>query len=147
MAKGTPLAGDHHHIHSPWMYVKAAAILTVLMIVTIEVSKHDLPGGVVVNNLVAVGIAITKTVVVVGWFMHVKFSTALTKLFAMLGFLWATLLGGILIDYFFRGHEPVPSWNGAHESALPRRIGSMDHKALDPIDQNVQNRLPGQPGL
>lgn len=147
MAKGTPLGGDHHHIHPVRMYVVAAAVLTVLMGITIWASRIDFPGGVVVNNLVAVGIAITKTVVVVGWFMHVKFSTALTKLFAMLGFLWATLLGGILIDYFFRGHEPVPSWTGAHESALPRRIGSMDHKALAPIDQNVQNRLPGQPGL
>lgn len=145
MAKGTPLAADHHHIHPVRMYVVAAIVLTILMGVTIQASKIDLPGGVVVNNLVAVGIAITKTVVVVGWFMHVKFSTALTKLFAFLGFIWVVLLGGILIDYFFRGHEPVPSWSGVQESALPRRIGSMDRAPLDPIDQNVQTRLPGQP--
>lgn len=147
MAK-TPLAAaasGGHHVHSPWMYVRTAGVLTVLMGLTIWASYWDL-GNVWFNNLLAVAIAVTKTFFIVAFFMNVKYSTSLTKLFAMLGFLWATLLGLILVDYFFRGHEPVPSWSGVHESALPRRIGSTDNRLLDPIDQNVQNRLSGVPG-
>lgn len=140
----SPLAAHDggHHIHPIRMYVFSAAALTFLMVATIVAWKIEIPGGVWVNNGVAMLIAMTKTFVVVMFFMHVKYSTPLTKLFAMLGFLWATLLGVILVDYFFRAHEPVPSWTGVTETALPRRIGDTDHKGLDPIDQNVQNRLP-----
>lgn len=141
MAK-TPLAASGHHIHHWSMYVKAAGALTLLMGLTIIASYWHAPGGVVVNNLIALGIAAAKTTIVVGWFMNVKFSTSLTKLFAILGFLWATLIWVIMVDYFFRGYEPVPSWSGVQETALPRRIGSTDHAPLPPIDQNVQNRIP-----
>ncbi len=143
----TPLAaqaahGDgHSHVHPIRMYVFAAAALTVLMGATIAASYVNF-GNVWVNNLIAIGIALTKTAIVVLWFMHVKFSTPLTKLFAALGFIWATLLGVILVDYFFRGYEPVPSWSGRVESALPRRIGSTDHLPLPQNEQNIQNRIP-----
>lgn len=128
------------------MYATAAIALSILMVLTIVASKIEFPGGVVVNNLIALAIAATKTIIVIMWFMHVKFSTSLTKLFAILGFLWATLIWIIIVDYFFRAHEPVPSWSGVHESALPRKIGSTDNRLLDSNDQNVHNRLPGQPG-
>lgn len=141
MASHSPLSSSHHHIHPVSMYFKAALLLTFLMGATILASYWD-AGNVWINNGIALIIAISKTIVVVGWFMHVKYSTSLTKLFAMLGFLWVTLLGVILVDYFFRGHEPVPSWTGVHDSALPRRIGSSDNLPLTPMDQNVQNRLP-----
>ena len=141
MAK-TPLAASGHHIHHWSMYVKAAVALSVLMGLTIAASFWHAPGGVVVNNLIALAIAVLKTFIVVAWFMNVKFSTSLTKLFAVLGFLWATLIWVILVDYFFRGYEPVPSWSGVQESALPRKIGSTDNAPLRPDEQNVQNRIP-----
>ena len=132
--------GHDHHVHPIRMYVFAAMTLTVLMLATILLSYVNF-GNVWINNLIALGIAASKTIVVVLWFMHVKFSTPLTKLFAALGFIWATLLGVILMDYFFRGYEPVSSWSGP-ETALPRKIGSTDHRPLSRDEQNIQNRLP-----
>lgn len=142
----TPLkkaeAGGHSHVHPVRMYVFAALALTVLMLLTIWASTVQFPGGVVVNNIVALTIATAKLSIVVMWFMHVKFSTSLTKLFAYLGFVWMFLLGLIWVDYFFRSYEPVPSWTGRQESALPRKVGSMDQAPLSPNEQNVQIRLP-----
>ena len=140
MAK-TPLAAGGHHVHSVGMYFRTALVLTALMGLTIWASYWDL-GNVWFNNILALVIAITKTFFIVSFFMNVKYSTSLTKLFAILGFLWATLIWVIMIDYFFRGYEPVPSWSGVQETALPRRIGSTDHRPLAPMDQNVQNRIP-----
>ncbi|RYG32696.1 hypothetical protein EON81_20005 [bacterium] len=140
MAK-TPLAAAGHHVHSPWMYVRAAVVLSLLMALTIGASYVNF-GNVWINNLVAIAIAITKTSVIVMYFMNVKYSTSLTKLFAALGFIWVTLIWVIVVDYFFRGYEPVPSWSGVQETALPRRIGSTDNTPLPAIDQNVQNRIP-----
>ena len=83
-----------------------------------------------------------KAFVVVQFFMGVKFGSSLVKLFAYLGFLWLSLLAFILVDYFFRHYEPVPSWTGRPETALPRQIGSYDQQPLAPLERNVQNRLP-----
>lgn len=134
--------GGGHHIHPYRMYAWNAIGLSFLMLLTIWASGIHFPGGVVVNNLIAVGIATLKLILVVQFFMHVKYSTSLTKLFAYLGFIWMFLLGVILADYFFRHYEPVASWTGRTESALPRQIGSTDNAPLAPIEQNVQNRIP-----
>ena len=71
------------------------------------VAKLDLG---VLNDVVALGIAVTKAMLVILFFMHVRYSTRLTALTAIGGFLWlAILIGLTLADYVGRGAiMPVP---------------------------------------
>jgi cytochrome c oxidase subunit 4 len=55
------------------------------------------------NTFVALGVACTKAFLVVYFFMHVRESSPLTKLFAAAGFLWVAILIVITVsDYFTR---------------------------------------------
>jgi cytochrome c oxidase subunit IV len=146
MAK-SPLAAAHdhgHHVQPMSMYVKTAVFLAVMMGLTIYAANQTIiPMNLVVMNIVAVGIAAVKTYVVVMYFMHVKWSSPLAKLWAFIGFFFLLGLSVILVDYFFRDHEPAPSWQGGRaESALPRKIGSQDGAKLPPGETNIRNRAP-----
>jgi cytochrome c oxidase subunit 4 len=44
------------------------------------------------NTVVALSIAVVKMLLVVLFFMHVRYSSALTKVFILAGFLWLALL-------------------------------------------------------
>ena len=56
------------------------------------------------NTVVALAIAGIKALLVVLWFMHVKYSSRLTWLFAAAGFLWLLLMIGLtLADFDTRG--------------------------------------------
>ena len=59
--------------------------------------------GPVLNPIVALAIAATKMILVVLFFMHVKYSTKLTKLTVAAGlFTFLVLVGMTLSDYFTR---------------------------------------------
>ncbi len=73
-------------------------------------------------NLIAIGIAFWKAWLVVSIFMGVKFATKLTRLFAIGGFVWFTLMFITMIDYFTRPWEPVKGWEAGNSSALPRNV-------------------------
>ena len=61
------------------------------------------------NDVIAMTIASVKALLVVGIFMHVKYSTPLIRLFAAAGFLWlAIFFVLILTDYNAR--IPVQGW-------------------------------------
>ena len=103
-------AEDHeheHHITPVSVYAKTFGALVVLMILTIMASTWNLG---IMNNVVAMVIAITKATLVVLFFMGVKYNTRLTWLWAGLGFVWFLLMFGILADYFTREWLPVPGW-------------------------------------
>jgi cytochrome c oxidase subunit 4 len=56
------------------------------------------------NTVVALAIAGVKALLVVLWFMHVKYSSRLTWLFAAAGFVWLLLMIGLtLADFDTRG--------------------------------------------
>ena len=56
------------------------------------------------NTIAALTIAVTKAVLVVLFFMHVRYSSRLTKLVVVSGFLWlALMIGFILADVGTRG--------------------------------------------
>jgi caa(3)-type oxidase subunit IV len=95
------------------------------MVLTVWVAQFNLPkigpfSGTVVNQMVALVIALVKAWLVVTIFMGVKFGTKLIKLWAAVGFIWVTLIFGILGDYTMRHYEPAIGWDGKAESALPR---------------------------
>jgi len=101
---------DEHHIVSPVTY---AIILGCLLVFTgltvlasfIDLGETRLPFNLVVywNPVVALAIACTKMVLVVLFFMHVKYSTKLTQLTVGAGiFTFLALVGMTLSDYMTR---------------------------------------------
>jgi cytochrome c oxidase subunit 4 len=102
--------GDEHHIVSPVIYLIILGCLLVFTGLTVAASFVDLgettlPLGLVLhwNPVIALAIACTKMVLVVLFFMHVKYSTKLTKLTVGAGFFtFLVLIGMTLSDYFTR---------------------------------------------
>ena len=89
-----------HHVVSPKVYSLLFAALLVLTIITVAVSSLDLGAlldlGAWVNTAVAVTIAVCKATLVVLYFMHVRYSTQLTKVFVVAGFFWLAILIGLI---------------------------------------------------
>lgn len=89
------------HVTSPKVYITIFLALMVLTALTILVAFQDLGPF---NDIVALGIAITKASLVVLYFMHVRHSTPFTKLVVVSGFVWLVFLIALtLADYFTRG--------------------------------------------
>jgi cytochrome c oxidase subunit 4 len=92
-------AYGHAHVHiAPLsMYIGIFLTLMVLTGVTVAVAYVDLGAF---NNVVALGIAGFKATLVVLFFMHVKYASRLTQLFAVTGiFFLVILLGLTMVDY------------------------------------------------
>lgn len=89
------------HVSSPKLYVLIFALLMVLTVLTVIVAYFDFG---VMNDVVALTIAMAKALLVVLFFMHVKYSTRLTALTALSGLVFlAILIGFTLNDYLTRG--------------------------------------------
>jgi cytochrome c oxidase subunit 4 len=88
------------HIVPPQIYIIVGAILLVMTGLTVLASLYDLG---VWNPIVALFIACVKATIVVLFFMHVKYSSKLTKLTVGAGlFTFLTLIAMTLADYFTR---------------------------------------------
>jgi cytochrome c oxidase subunit 4 len=97
------------HISPTSSYYRIFGALMVLTVVTVLVAFRNLG---VWNFPVAIGIAITKATLVVLFFMHVKYSSRLTKLIvAMALFFLVVLFGLTLTDYLSRGWYTSPQGN------------------------------------
>jgi len=79
----------HHHISSAKMFFNVLAALLVLTLVTVAVSRFDFGGA---NMLIAMGIASVKASLVIAFFMHVKWDTAINKIVFLSSFLFLSLL-------------------------------------------------------
>jgi cytochrome c oxidase subunit IV len=91
---------SQHHIVSPVVYIIIGASLLVLTGLTVGASYLELG---IFNPILAIAIACLKAVLVVLFFMHVKYSSKLTKLTVFCGlFTFLALIGMTLSDYFSR---------------------------------------------
>lgn len=89
-------------------YVTVWAALIALTATTVAVSKLELGEF---NFVAAMTIAVIKGSLVVWFFMNVRKSTPLTRLFVCAGFFWmAILIVFVLSDYLSRGWVPLPPW-------------------------------------
>jgi cytochrome c oxidase subunit IV len=89
------------HIAPLRLYYTIFAALMVGTIITVWVAFFDLGPF---NNVVMLGIACTKALLVVLYFMHVRWSTRLTWVFAGAGFFWLLILFSLtMADYMSRG--------------------------------------------
>ena len=90
----------HHHVVPPRTYLTILLALLVFTGLTVWVSFIDLGPF---NPILALAIAATKMILVVLFFMHVKYSTKLTKLTVGAGlFTFLVLVGMPLSDYWTR---------------------------------------------
>ena len=97
---------SEHHVTPVWVYLAIFFALLVLTYLTWQVAQFDLGWA---NDAVALTIAVTKALLVLWFFMHLRYSTRMTKLTALAGFFW---LGGmiivILMDYLTRSSVLLP---------------------------------------
>jgi cytochrome c oxidase subunit 4 len=91
---------EEHHIVSPKVYIGVGSALLVLTATTAGVSFIDLG---VFNAVVALAIAVFKAMLVVLFFMHIKYSNKLTKLTVVCGiFVFLGLISMTMADYMSR---------------------------------------------
>ena len=92
------------------VYVLVFLTLLVLTAVTTFIAFFDLGGG--LNNAAAITIAVFKALLVILYFMHVRYSDKLTWVFAAAGFFWLLILiGGTMDDVLTR--PPIAPGTGA----------------------------------
>jgi cytochrome c oxidase subunit 4 len=92
------------HVAPKSMYYAVFAALIVGTALTVMVAFIDLGA---MNNVLMLGIACTKALLVILFFMHVRWSTRLTWLVVASGFFWLLILFGItMTDYLTRGWVP-----------------------------------------
>ena len=147
----TPLtSGSDHHITPISVYVKTILALVVLMVATVLIAvnvivpditlgSYTIP-GVWINNVIALAIATLKAYLVIMFFMGVKYSSSLTKLWVAAGFLTFGLMFFILGDYWTRQYEPAPGWAGYEGSGLKRVADPLSEKLPVETDVNVRPR-------
>ena len=88
-------------VTSPKVYITIFLALMVLTTITILVAFQNLGP---LNDIVALGIAITKASLVVLYFMHVRHSTPFTKVVVVSGLVWLVFLIALtLADFLTRG--------------------------------------------
>ena len=89
------------HVAPKSMYYAVFAALMVGTALTVLVAFYDLGP---LNNVLMLGIAMTKALLVILFFMHVRWGTRLTWVVAASGFFWLLILFGLTMqDYLTRG--------------------------------------------
>ncbi len=104
-----PFPAEHAelpHFIGVRVYLAVFAALFVLTAATVWVAFHDWG---FLNTPIALGIAVVKATLVVLYFMHVRYTTRLTQVVVVSGFLWLLILFSFtLSDYASRGWLPFP---------------------------------------
>ena len=102
---------EHEPAASPATYLVIYVLLLLLLTLTIGLSFVDF--GRDWNNLAALLIAVTKAVLIVLFFMHLRYGPRLTWVFAAAGFVWlGMMLAMTMTDYLSRNHPAGDSPKG-----------------------------------
>ena len=93
------------------IFIRVWASLLVLLALTWGLAQLDLGHF---NAIAALTIAIVKMLLVLLYFMHLRYSARLTWIFAAAGFIWLLIMVDLtLSDYLTRGQvpgTPLQSW-------------------------------------
>jgi cytochrome c oxidase subunit 4 len=90
-----------HHVVPVRVYLTVFGSLMILMILTFVAARINLG---LFNDVVAMAVAVSKTLLILLYFMHLRYSSRLTWVFAGVGFLFFIILVSYtLADYFTRG--------------------------------------------
>ncbi len=105
------------HVVSLKIYFMIFGALLAMTALTIQVAFVDLGA---LNIYVALTIAVIKAMLVVLFFMHLRYSSSLTKLFVVGGIVWFAILIALTVsDYFTRTWQTVPEGWIAIEEVTP----------------------------
>lgn len=93
------------HVVAPKHYVMVFLGLMILTIATVVVAYYDLGRA---NVFIALTIAVIKATLVVLFFMHVYWSSRLTKVIVVAGLFWLVIMVALtLSDYLTRPTSPI----------------------------------------
>jgi len=95
------------HVTSRKVYFAVFAALMVLTAATVIVANFDLGWA---NDVVALGIAVTKALLVLWFFMHLRYSTRVTVLTALAGFFWLAILISLTLNDYLTRETLFPYW-------------------------------------
>jgi cytochrome c oxidase subunit 4 len=116
------------HISPTSSYYRIFGALMVLTALTVLVAFQNLG---VWNFPVAIGIALFKATLVVLFFMHVKYSSRLTKLIVGMAIFFLLVLFGLtLTDYLSRGWYTTP--RGSTTAGTQKTLDGPDRAAPAP---------------
>ena len=106
------------HIVPRVIYFRIFAVLIFFTAVTTAVAYVDFG---YLNTVIAVSIAVVKALFVILFFMHVRYSKNLVKVFVAGGFLWLIVMFAFLLsDYGARHWQDVPDgWTQTLKEPLP----------------------------
>ncbi len=98
---------DHtHHIVPVSTYLKVFSALMVLLVLTLVAATKDFGIG---NIVIAMIIAVLKAALIIVYFMHMKWSSPLIRLFGVGTLFWLGILFVLTSgDYLFRGPLVLP---------------------------------------
>lgn len=92
---------NDHHVLPVTTYLAVFAGLIILLILTVVVAFFDFG---VFNRVIALAIAVAKASLIMAYFMHLRYSSHLTWIFAGAGFFWLIIMFLITMgDYLARG--------------------------------------------
>jgi cytochrome c oxidase subunit 4 len=105
------------HVVPKRVYFLVFASLIALTLLTTGVAFIDLGR---INTVVALAIAVCKMLLVILFFMHVRYSSGLTKIVLVAAFFWLAILIALsLSDYLTRGWTPAPvTWESSSSMLL-----------------------------
>jgi cytochrome c oxidase subunit 4 len=111
-------------IISPKAYVLVWLTLMILLVLTWGAAKINLG---ILSPLISIVIAVIKMMLVLLFFMHVRYSSRLTWVFAAAGFLWLLIMITLTMgDYLTRGTVRP------HNKAMPGAKGdSVESRPAD----------------
>lgn len=110
-------AHSEHAHPSVGLYFAIFGVLMVLTAITVAVAFVNLG---LLNNVVALLVAFIKTILVVLFFMHVRYSSLTTKIFAAAGFFFlAILISFTVSDMQVRSPAPQSKGWSAFPSTSP----------------------------
>ncbi len=93
---------EEHHIVGPKTYLANMGLLGVLLVLTVGAAYADFGGT--ANLIIALVIAFSKAFAILAIFMHLKYSSSLTRLCAVCGFLWMGILFAFTMQDFLSRH-------------------------------------------
>ena len=91
------------HVTSRKVYFLVFGALMILTVATWLVAQVDLGWA---NDVVALAIAVTKALLVILFFMHVRYSTRMTVITALAGFFWLAILIFLTLNDYMTRYTP-----------------------------------------
>src|SRR5262249_55526006 len=112
MADHTPSHGTHghaeehstHHVVSGWIYFWNFVALMILLVITLVAAMFDLHEW---NVVIAITIAVVKAVLVVLYFMHMRWNSRLVQVFGGAAIFWLAILFVLTLTDFLSRHNPA----------------------------------------